>query len=199
VDLMALKRSISIHLETRETRDAHPALRGAPAPEVEGNKWRLKMASGKGSSARNFGQEICRFSSNGKTFFFNKVRARNDRRYVQINALFGDSGRERLTIFADQALEFLADVKRSVEDTFDITTKDEKNVIPSICPTCSSTKEDWLARSSKDGTVFLLACAREDSKGDYCTGSQSQEIIFENVKNAWDKIKKEMYDDSLDA
>ena len=51
-------------------------------------------------------KELARFSAGGKTFFFNEMRAKNDARYLSINAIWGQGNKQRMTLFVPQLLDY---------------------------------------------------------------------------------------------
>lgn len=61
-------------------------------------------------------EELSRFTGSGKTFFFNKGRAKNDTDYLAINALYGQGRRERMVLFPPHYMEFFKHLKSSVEE-----------------------------------------------------------------------------------
>jgi len=119
----------------------------------------------------NFGDRICSFSSNGKTFFFNHATSRNQRPYLQINAMFGE-GREKITIFSDQALDFLSALKKGLEKTFEI------NVSTALrCPACGSGPAEWkIFVVEPTGTEWTLMCNAEG-----CATDTVRQVIAQNV------------------
>lgn len=62
------------------------------------------------------GREISRFTGNGKTFFFNEMKARNKNKYLAVNALYGQGRQERMILFEGHYLEFLRHLQEAIEE-----------------------------------------------------------------------------------
>lgn len=66
-------------------------------------------------------QELSKFTASGKTFFFNKLEARNGDPYLSINALYGQGNHERITLFEPQFLQFVKHSRTAVEEMTGMT------------------------------------------------------------------------------
>jgi len=81
--------------------------------------------------------EISRFSSNGKTFFFNKAEAKNGSPYLAINAIYGRGNQERMVLFEPHMLEFRRHLDKAIGKVLGIVMKSEgREVVPEIAPKC---------------------------------------------------------------
>lgn len=88
------------------------------------------------------GDELSRFSSNGKTFFFNRFIAKNDAPYLAINALYGKGRQERMVLFEPHWLQFLRHLMASVEKLTGVEFPEyiakpaEQEPAEELCPNC---------------------------------------------------------------
>ena len=81
--------------------------------------------------------ELSRFNGGGKTFFFNRKRARNGTEYLSINAMYGDQRYEKLVLFPQHLVEFYKHVKGAIETLTGLTPKEEEQSEPlERCPNC---------------------------------------------------------------
>lgn len=122
-------------------------------------------------------EEITRFSTNGKTFFFNKAEAQNDSVYLAINALYGQGNRERLVLFRPHMIDFRDHYDRAVEEILGMRPTEPG--IAETCPDCGELPAGWRVLQTREGDKWCIIC-------DSC-----REIIFENVKGALEAIKEE--------
>lgn len=99
--------------------------------------------------------EIARFTSGGKTFFFNECEAANGNKFLGINTLWGENNQERLVLFPEQMLTFGQKFDRAMEA---ITGYSPSQPISKLleCPDCNAPKKDWNTRSTDE--AWFLAC-----------------------------------------
>lgn len=93
-------------------------------------------------------EEISRFHAGGKTFFFNRGRARNGNDYLAIKGLWGKGNQEQLVLFPGQMVEFYQKFRSAMaaitglqpaEDAPEPTGPTLPN-IPVDCPACPHAK-----------------------------------------------------------
>ena len=122
-------------------------------------------------------QELSRFSGNGKTFFFNKGKAKTGSHYLSINALYGKGQQERLILFPPHYLEFYAHIKDALENLtgFTVGTLKASEAVevpgPSLpfeCPRCEAGPWEFMISAAEHGTEWHVYC---DSCGEYITSS----------------------------
>lgn len=127
----------------------------------------------------NHKTEISRFNGGGKTFFFNKRKARNDTDYLAINAIWGKEGRfEKLVLFPQHLLEFSKHLAEAVEDITGFTQGGggrplEGVTLPSACSKCDALDEEWGVHVGKAGDWniqckcgnFVYTSKQEDNDG----------------------------------
>ena len=91
--------------------------------------------------------EITRFTSSGKTFFFNKGEARNGTDYLIINALHGQRTRQGITLLPGQYMEFASHLNEAIEGLTGFKKSDDVLVVesdlPQKCPECGNEGADW--------------------------------------------------------
>lgn len=118
------------------------------------------------------GEELSRFSSNGKTFFFNKFIAKNDSPYLAINALYGQGRQERMVLFEPHWMQFLRHLKASISSLSGLEFKEDMQdmqdvpalKIPLNCHNCGSSSGQWrIMVFTEDGeqaesSLFDLTC-----------------------------------------
>lgn len=107
--------------------------------------------------------EISHFSTNGKTFFFNKGEAQGSGNpYLAVNALWRDN-MERITVFPNQMLEFRSHFDNALEEITGLRPADGG----SLCPDCDSQTEDWdvsrVFHKEQERPVWVLYCTNCDS------------------------------------
>lgn len=107
-----------------------------------------------------FGDEISRFHSNGKTFFFNKLEARNGNEYLSINTIWGNGNQERVVVFPEQMVSFYNGLKASIAEITGLAPE-EGGVAPepareivNECPSCGSGPEAWGVRTKREGPEY---------------------------------------------
>lgn len=121
--------------------------------------------------------EISRFSANGKTFFFNRMRARNDAEFLSINCLYGKNGKQRLTLFPSQMLDFYKHFVGAMRDMTGMApnagapTAPKPPRLPIRCPACKMGSANFeLTVLSEDDSLWLVDCKCGESifnTGDY--------------------------------
>jgi hypothetical protein len=99
--------------------------------------------------------EICRFSSNGKTFFFNKAKAKNGSPYLTINALYGQGNRERVILFEGHFMQFYRCMKEAIGATFGVAVNGDGRL--KGCD-CGAPREDSVAYMSDNREYWVLGC-----------------------------------------
>lgn len=129
------------------------------------------------SDDEHFGDRIDQFSANGKTFFFNEQEARNGSKYLRINALYGEDGREGMNIFQEHVLGFWNSLGRSIGEIWGFEPSERLQVngeFPEECPHCGAGRDKWFA-FLEDGVPldfrigcdscdnFLIDCRRNDN------------------------------------
>jgi hypothetical protein len=99
-------------------------------------------------------QEISRFTSSGKTFFFNKGKARNGTDYLAINAIYGQGNRERTVLFPPHYMEYVKHVTEAVEKL----TGFSKSTPNSGCPKCGEDRSNTRAAETPDHEYWVIVC-----------------------------------------
>lgn len=107
------------------------------------------------------GTEIARWTVNGKTYFVNLQVSRRGDPYIQVNALFGREGREKLTVFQPAILQFMAAMTRGVEAMTGLKIADH---VSSVCGCMSTRQEALKARffghcEALGGPHWVIFCA----------------------------------------
>jgi hypothetical protein len=101
-------------------------------------------------------QELSRFSSNGKTFFFNHARAKNGNEYLTVNAIYGQGNKERIIVFEPQMPQFLKNLQRAVQKISGVSVASGEAV--TSCPNCGMPKRTWRAITDEQGR-WVLYCS----------------------------------------
>lgn len=101
--------------------------------------------------------EISRFTSDGKTFFFNECKARNDQSYLGVNTIWGSGSQERLVIFPSQMLQFLKHFRQAVSEFTGMTPSQP---VAAYCPDCRASPENWRPLTGTGGNAgyWILYC-----------------------------------------
>lgn len=130
--------------------------------------------------------EITRFSSEGKTFFFNRNETRNGSYYLAVNALYGEGNRERLVVFENQMLPFRRHSDIAIGEILgaDLTEDEDR------CPDCGSRKPAWEPRIDLDDTGWALVCTACGSFEE----PESLTVVQESEPGMFEKIKEEEND-----
>lgn len=130
--------------------------------------------------------EITRFSSDGKTFFFNKNRTKGDSVYLAMNALWGQGNRERLVVFENQMLPFRRKYTRSIGQILGAEFEDDPEP---TCPRCNSRAPAWepVMHPDVDGWALVcLACGDEEELESLTAVMESEQGVYESQKEAFD-------------
>jgi len=86
--------------------------------------------------AEHNGERISHFNGGGKTFFFNKRKAKNDIEYLTLNAMYGSPPRyEKLVLFPQHYLEFLQHLQEAIEGLTGYRKIE-------VCPNCSPSVQE---------------------------------------------------------
>lgn len=121
--------------------------------------------------------EISRFTVSGKTFFFNRMKARNGTDWLAINAIYGDGNQQRLGLFPSQMVEFYQHYKKAMEDITGMSPMERK--ITQECPDCGSGPDEWKPVDTDfEAGEWLIAC------------TQCRTVIFENVEGTHQKLRE---------
>lgn len=116
-------------------------------------------------------KELVRFSTNGKTFFFNRAQTAAGKPYLQINSLQG-TRKESLNVFEEMLLPFLGATQKAVESM--AALRFEKQVSPTLtCNACKSTDLKPLT----DDTCWVIYC------------NACHELVWESEEGAADAIQ----------
>ena len=123
--------------------------------------------------------ELSRFSSNGKTFFFNKGVAKNGNEYLTVNAMWGRGNKERIIVFEPQMPQFLKNLQGAVQKISGVSVVSE-GPEKTACQKCGMPKRTWKALSNEDGQ-WVLYC---DDCGEVCDAFiEDFDEALEVVKN----------------
>lgn len=117
-------------------------------------------------------QELSRFSASGKTFFFNRGKAKNGTEYLVVNALWGNGNQERVIIFPPHFLEFRKHLSQAIERLSSVSFSSSEP--KPACESCGMPKRTWRCKSDLEETAWVLFCSecgavqdqsREDAVG----------------------------------
>jgi len=120
--------------------------------------------------------ELARFSANSKTFFFNKMIARNESEYLSINAIWGKGNKQRMTLFPSQLLEYHKALGVAIEKMTGMSAKAPEAT--TACPECGMPKRTWAALSCEE--VWIIVCK---DCGTVCDASIED---FEEAAKVWE-------------
>ena len=123
--------------------------------------------------------EVVRFSSSGKTFFFNKAPAQNGSPYLTINSIYGKGNRERTILFEGHFMQYYRCLKEAIENTFGVTLNGGG---PTKC-SCGSSREDSRAVESKDHQHWIIVCRSCGNIFDH-SSEESAKIVCK--EQGWD-------------
>ncbi len=92
--------------------------------------------------------EITRFTSSGKTFFFNEGEARNGNKFLIINALHGQHTRQGITLLSGQYMEFANHLNDAIEGLTGFVRSSPSSQptqlkLPVQCPKCDGGSAGW--------------------------------------------------------
>ena len=112
--------------------------------------------------------ELSRFSESGKTFFFNRGKAKNDTLYLAINAIYGKGMQQRLVLFPPHFFQFHDHLTRAVEELTGFSgpkqdppeVQEQVFITPTKCPDCGSGCDDWrvVAIEPDELKIICTAC-----------------------------------------
>ena len=106
--------------------------------------------------------EIGRFSSGGKTFFFNKGEAANGSPYLAINTLYGKGTRERVVLFPGHFFPFYKALIDAVRDITGFAApagdipEPARLDLPTACPDCEAGSTAWEIIALPDQPVKIV-------------------------------------------
>lgn len=118
-------------------------------------------------SGINGHDELSRFTASGKTFFFNKMKAKNGGEYLSVNALFGQGNHERITLFEPQLIQFVKHSQRAVEALTGLTyakaepsplVEAPADTIPTHCPACGTFHQKFGVSILNELGKFMIFC-----------------------------------------
>lgn len=94
-----------------------------------------------------YGDELEKFSVNGKTFFINKLQSKNGDPYIGVNALFGNQQWQNLTIFNTHALPFIHKLNSAYKAVWGIGFLGEDKDRGDLC---------YFCRTPLEGNISLV-------------------------------------------
>lgn len=120
-------------------------------------------------------EELDRFHAGGKTFFFNKGKARNGNEYLAIKGLWGQGNQEQIVLFPGQMLQFyklyldaleeLTGLRPGNSEVPEPAVQERLPGIPIECPQCGTPcdyykvvafdKDDWGLECSKCNKTII--------------------------------------------
>lgn len=104
-------------------------------------------------------KELARFSAGGKTFFFNEMRAKNDARYLSINAIWGQGNKQRMTLFVPQLLDYARCLDEAIASITGMTRNIGNSGGSGITGCrCGAEKTDIRAAETQDHKHWVLMC-----------------------------------------
>lgn len=88
-------------------------------------------------------KEMSRFTDNGKTFFLNRGKTKNEDDYLAVNTIYGRGHKERLVTFPSQFIKFIRHYQKAAEEILGVSFNDTPggHYLPKWqkeCPMCGS-------------------------------------------------------------